>query len=187
MKKIVLLLMLFIGGYTYGQKWDTIVCKDGNKVPCRIVEVGDVDVFYKFTYDTTGHSYKMHLKNVERVVFWGAKSIQYVNKTLEIPKNKVEYNIETLSKKVEALENNINTNIRIQNYAGYHLNMAATYSYLAISATIVSGVVSLVGALNNYNKPILIVSGIIAGASLCFTIGIPIQLNKAGNTLIRQK
>jgi hypothetical protein len=186
MKKIILLLMLLIGNYVYGQKWDTIVCKDGNKVPCRIVDVGDVDVFYKFTYDTNGSSYKMHMKNVERVVFWNTKSTQNDNKKVEIPKNRVVYDIESLSKKVDALEQNINTNIRLQNSAGYHLNMAATYSYLAISATIVSGVLSVVGALNN-NKPLIIVSGITGAAGLVFTIAIPIQLNRAGNKLMRQK
>ena len=73
MKKLLFLLLLFISIHSFSQKFDTIVLKNGTKIPCSIVLEGDVQIEF-YEVQPTGllskKKDKLNFNKIENIVYY---------------------------------------------------------------------------------------------------------------------
>jgi hypothetical protein len=191
MKILMSFIALFLQMVCCYSQSDTIVLKEGGKIPCKVYMVGDVTVNYEIIEDGKMRRHRVATEDVEKVIFYKTPEIEnkdfYIPPTIEAENafvpgtDTLKYLLNenfVLRKKQKQLNEDLKIIIDNNNEAGKRLKLAAGFSITAFCLGMTSAAIYL--ATDGDDPAISLVIGSFA---LGFGIAVPLELFNAGNKL----
>lgn len=221
MKKIILLMVFMISGMCYGQSnfIDTVFYNNGKKKVCKFQKETSSQILFQTRDDTGILDWTVSKEKIQKYIDKtddGVKEIiisdhkiptqnQTTATVIKLPTLKDSINFlmnENIMMKQQLSQSAVNFGNLFNgvNLAGKHLKRSATYSWLALSGTVISGFFTVLAT--SYNVKIsntnnrtrtnsltdsrnicYAFAGVFGAATLGCTIMIPISIGKSGKIL----
>jgi len=173
-----------------GQKNDTIVCTNGNKIICHIKGTNDFNVVYLITTDGIERKRRIDIGEVSRLIYF--KEIPEANKDM-ISKPKTESNpvitdtLKYLTQQYQKLQQNYNELANNANYNMENARLASNRFTTAGGASLISvltGAVAtmlLVNIVNEKSNINLTMPYVFYGISAICSIIVPFEMMSAAS------
>jgi hypothetical protein len=185
---LLILIFSFISGFSLAQNRDTLIMKDGSKLPCNIKEFREVNVIVEVIDENGIVTKKLKRDNIDKIIPFKVIEKPMITEA-KIPteiKDTLKYLI-TENAYLKSQISGINkSRIEMKNDINIGGNRISSAGYLMLGS-LLSGVVSGVFYMTAYKSENpntkLIFGYVFSGISAALIIAVPIQLISGGDRL----